>query len=399
MIFKNKKILIGITGGIAAYKVCYLIRSIRKQGGHVKTILTKSGEQFIAKTTLESLSGEPVAQEIFDRVPTRTIQHIDLARWADCFVIAPATANCIAKTVHGIADNLLSTVILSYPGSILFAPAMNDEMWKNLVTQDNLNRLRELNHIVIPPGVGRLACDAVGIGRMAEPEEIEKAIIKRLGLKQDLKGKKILVTAGSTEEPIDPVRYISNRSSGKMGAALAEAAAARGAMVTLIVGAHTAHLPSDVEIIHALTAREMAKAVKKEYKKHDALIMAAAVADFRPVRVSRGKIKKNSAACLTLELERTEDILGSIGKTKGDTLIVGFSLETDETLKNARKKLTEKNLDMVVMNNPLEPGAGFEVDTNKVTILEKGKKVQELPLLPKREVAEHILDRVVKLLK
>ena len=267
MIFRDKKILIGITGGIAAYKVCMLIRSIKKQGGQVKTILTRSGEQFVTRTTLEALTEEPVGRDIFQDGIPGTIQHIVLARWPDCFVIAPATANSIAKAAHGLADDLLSTVIVSSKGSILFAPAMHDEMWKNRVTQENVKKLVKLGHEIIPPEFGPLASDAAGMGRLAEPETIEKAIIGKLGLRHDLNNKKILITAGRTEEPIDPVRYISNRSSGKMGAALAEAAIERGADVTVIAGKHKAPLPEGAEVINAPTAREMSRAVKKEVKK------------------------------------------------------------------------------------------------------------------------------------
>ena len=398
MIFRDKKILIGITGGIAAYKVCLLIRSIKKQGGKVKTILTRSGEQFVTRATLEALTEESVARDIFEDGTSGTIQHIGLARWPDCFVIAPATANSIAKAAHGLADDLLSTVIVSSKSSILFAPAMHDEMWKNRVTRDNVKKLVTLGHEIIPPEFGPLASDAVGMGRLAEPETIEKAIIGKLDLKHDLDNKKILITAGRTEEPIDPVRYISNRSSGKMGAALAGAAIERGASVTVIAGVHNAPLPEGVAVIRAPTAREMSKAVKKEIKKHDALLMAAAVADFRPAKPEKSKIKKGSQQALSLKLEKTEDILSSIKTIRNKTVIVGFSVETQRTITNSRKKLNEKGLDLIVVNNPLEPGAGFDVDTNKVTLLQNGKKAHNLPLLSKREVADHILDRVVTFL-
>ncbi|MFC1730412.1 bifunctional phosphopantothenoylcysteine decarboxylase/phosphopantothenate--cysteine ligase CoaBC [candidate division KSB1 bacterium] len=397
--FRGKKILVGITGGIAAYKTCYLIRMIKKKGGEVKTVLTRSGEKFVTVTTLEAISEEPVAKDLFDPVPARTIQHIDLARWPDCFVVAPATANIIAKAAHGIADDLLSTVIVSYPGKILFAPSMNDVMWKNPQTQDNVKRLRELNHRIIHPDEGDLACDTVGIGRMAEPEAIEKEIAAMIAVSADLYGRKILVTAGGTEEPIDPVRVIGNRSSGKMGAALAGAAAARGADVTLIAGIHRIQLPDNVKTIQVRTSAEMSEAVKVHIGGSDALLMAAAVSDYRPAKMLPKKLKKVAHETLELKLERTEDILLSIGKMKMDAVLVGFSLETDNDLENARKKLTGKNLDLVVMNNPLEEGAGFDVDTNKVTLLEKGKKDESLPLLSKRETADRILDRVVKLLK
>jgi len=403
MSLNGKHILIGITGSIAAYKICYLIRSIKNQGGCVKTILTRSGTHFITRTTLETLSGEPVAFDMFEPMSSHRIPHIELARWVDCFVVAPATANIIAKTVHGTADDLLSTVILAHPGTIIFAPAMNEAMWNNPVTQANVRRLQELGHWIVSPAVGELACGEEGIGRMADPKEIEKTIITKLDLvasgnKPDLKDKKILVTLGRTEEPIDPVRYISNRSSGKMGSAIAEAALSRGADVTIIAGVHTALLPQRVKIINVQTAQEMADTVIKEFKNYDVLIMAAAVADYRPIHTAKQKIKK-SVSRLTLELEPTEDILARIAQKKKNIFVVGFSLETNNEIENARKKLKEKHLDMIVVNNPLEPGSGFETDTNRVIIIERGKKPLELPLLPKQTVADRIIDRVVLLLK
>ena len=398
MLFYKKKILVGITGGIAAYKVCFLVRSIKKQGGEVKTILTKAGERFVTKTTLETLSEEPVATDTFEPSSNEATLHIDLARWSDCFVIAPATANIIAKSANGIADDLLSTVILAHSGSIVFVPAMHTEMWENPATQRNIKLLRKMGHEVMPPGIGALARDKEGVGRMAEPEEIESYIVNRLGLKEDLKGKRILISAGRTEEAIDPVRYISNRSSGKMGVALAEEALTRGAEVTIIAGIHNTQLPGEAAIIHTDTAQKMAAAVKKEVDKHDVLIMAAAVADYRPVNPVKSKIKKSKRGNLSIELEPTEDILGSLGKKKTNVVMVGFSVETDNVINNSRKKLSDKNLDLIILNNPLEPGAGFDVDTNIVTLIEKNKKPVKLPLLPKREVARHILDRVIHLI-
>ncbi|MFC1564518.1 bifunctional phosphopantothenoylcysteine decarboxylase/phosphopantothenate--cysteine ligase CoaBC [candidate division KSB1 bacterium] len=400
MKFRGRKILIGITGGIAAYKICWLIRSIKKQGGEVKVILTKSGEKFVTRTTLETLSGEPVAMDLFDPVPAGVIPHIELTRWADCFLVAPATANIIAKTVNGIADDILSTAILSYPGRILFAPAMNDEMWKNKVTQKNIKKLKKTDHVIIQPVSGELACNTEGIGRMTEPEDIEKQVCEYLDIKTDLAGIKILVTAGGTEESIDPVRFIGNRSSGKMGFALVKAANDRGAEVTLIKGSHSAEIPENVNIIDALTARDMKKNVEKHLKSNDVLIMAAAVADFRPAKKGKNKIKKDGIKDLSLKLDRTDDILGSVSKRKNNKIIVGFALETENAQSNARKKLKEKSLDIIILNNPLDKGAEFGSETNKVTILEKsGKKTTELPVLPKYEVAGLILDRVRSLLK
>jgi len=364
----------------------------------VKTILTKAGEQFVTRTTLETLSEEPVATDTFEPPSNNAILHIDLARWSDCFVVAPATANIIAKAANGIADDLLSTVILAHSGSIVFVPAMHTEMWNNPATQRNIKLLNKMGHVVMPPGKGALARDKEGIGRMTEPEEIESFIVSRLGLKNDLIGKKILITVGRTEEAIDPVRYISNRSSGKMGAALTEESLSRGAKVTVIAGAHNTHMPEDAFIINTKTAQKMAAAVKKEVIKHDVLIMAAAVADYRPVNREKSKIKKIKTGRISIELEPTEDILGSLSKIKQKSVIVGFSVETDNIINNSRKKLIDKNLDLIILNNPLEKGAGFDVDTNIVTLIEKNKKPLKLPILPKSEVARHILDRIVKLM-
>ena len=403
MILNGKHILIGITGGIAAYKICYLIRSIKKQGGSVKVILTEAGEQFVTKTTLETLTGEPVHSQLFEQVQNKALPHIELARWADCFVIAPATANIIAKSACGIADDLLSTVILSYNGVIIFAPAMNENMWNNPVTQENVKKLKDLRHWIVTPGVGELACDMVGVGRMAEPEEIERVLYTNLdfdkkGRLKDLLDKRVLITLGRTEEPIDPVRYISNRSSGKMGAAIAEATLSRGAEVTIIAGVHTALLQPGADIITVRTAQGMMDAVKSKIDKHDVLLMAAAVTDYRPVIAAEYKIKKG-APRITIELEQTEDILETISRREKRPILVGFSVETENVIKNARRKLKEKNLDIIVVNNPLEPGAGFETDTNRVTLIEPGKKPVDVPLLPKRIVADYIIDHIVPLLQ
>ncbi len=395
----GKNFLIGVTGGIAAYKTCYLIRLIKKLGGEVKTILTRSGEQFVTRTTFEALSGEQVAVDLFEPVQGDTIQHIDLARWADCFIIAPATANIIGKTTSGIADDLLSTVISAYPSNIIFAPAMNDEMWKNKVTQENIKKLTDLNHVIVQPGTGDLACDTVGEGRMAEPDIILEKTLDFLNIRDDLEDKKILVTAGGTREKIDPVRYIGNRSSGKMGIALAEAAKARGADVTLISSNCTVEIPPGFKVLSVDTAAEMAKAVKKEFKKNDILIMAAAVADFTPDEFAAEKIKKDNIKDPVIKLKITEDILSAVSKKKGSKITIGFALETENEIENALQKLSKKNLDLIVINNPKERGAGFDHDTNIVTLISKeGKVPQKFPVLTKREIGDIILDELVKII-
>lgn len=401
--FTGKKILIGISGGIAAYKTCYLIRSIRKQGGEVRVILTSAGEKFITPVTLEGLANQPVATDTFDSSVYGPFPHIDLPKWADCFLVAPATSNILAKTAHGISDDLLSTAITAHKERVIFAPAMNDGMWDNPATQKNLEQIREFGHKIILPGSGDLACETVGTGRMAEPDEMESELKRFLGLSEELKGRKILVTAGGTREPIDPVRYIGNRSSGKMGKAIAETARSMGAEVILIMGPNSVHSPEGISIINVTTAAKMADAVNAEVDAADALIMAAAVADFRPAVASSSKIKKDGKTALTLELEKTEDILGSLAKRyarkKNRPVIAGFALETENESENAKKKLDKKGLDLIVMNNPLVPGAGFEVDTNRITIIERVKRSKKLPLMSKHEAARHILNRISALLK
>jgi len=390
----GKNILIGISGGIAAYKVCYLIREIKKQGGAVRIILTKSGEKFVTRTTLEALSGEQVVTDIFDPVPSKTIQHIDIARWPDCFLVAPATTNIIAKTANGIADDILSTSIISYPGKVIFAPAMNNEMWNNSATQKNLKTIKSYGHQIIQPEIGELACDTIGIGRLAENEIILEKIYNDLGVNDDLRGKKILITAGGTEEEIDPVRYIGNRSSGKTGIALAHAALKRGADVTLVMGTHSVKIPDYLNVEYVRSAKEMSLSVNKLVHTNDALIMSAAVADYSPVKRSKTKLKKSSEK-MTIDLVKTEDIIGNIGKHKNGIILVGFALETHDALKNAKNKLKNKNLDLIVLNDITEPGAGFDGDTNKVTLIDGRKdKVLKLPLMSKDNAAEKIIDKL-----
>ena len=388
---KDKHILIGITGGIAAYKVTYLIRDLKKRGAEVKTVVTESGKRFISELTVETLTGNAVYGDIF--VKTDSVPHIDLARWADCFIICPATANFLAKCATGIADDLLSTLILSYERKVLFAPSMNTVMYLNRVTQENLKKIRKAGHIIIEPESGELACKEEGIGRLAEPETIVTHIEKYFNLQKDLSGKKILITAGRTEEPIDPVRYISNHSSGKMGYALAEAARNRGAQVTLISGPASVLPPGDVPFIPVQTARQMADAVKKEFDKNDILVMAAAVSDYRPAVISNQKLKKDKEQ-LQIELVKNEDILASIGKIKGEKITVGFSLETEDEMNNGLKKLKSKNLDLIVVNNPLVEGAEFGGDTNVAALIDKNEKTESLPKMTKGELAEIILSKI-----
>jgi len=324
-------------------------------------------------------------------------RHINLAHWADLVLVAPATYNLIGKISSGIADDILTTIISSAKVPILLAPAMNVNMFENPICQQNIEKLKKLGYRFIEPGVGDLACGDVGRGRMAEPEEIQDEVIKILVEKKDLLVKSILVTASRTEEPIDAVRFLSNRSSGKMGYAIAEEAFRRGAKVTLISGPSNLIPSSGINLVKVRTAQEMYKAVQKSFGKSDALIMTSAVSDFAPDKILSGKIKKEDKE-LNLKLKLTPDILKEMGKRKAKKTLVGFALETEDEVKNAKLKLKDKNLDLIVVNNPNLQGAGFEVDTNIATLIDKKGKIEKLPLMSKKELAEKIIDRVVKLL-
>jgi phosphopantothenoylcysteine decarboxylase/phosphopantothenate--cysteine ligase len=394
---KDKKIIVGISGGIAAYKACEIVRRLKKLDAQVIVVMTASAQKFITPLTLETLSGNEVVTEMFPEKKVVGVRHVNLAQWADLILIAPATANVIGKIKSGIADDILTTVVISTKSPVMFAPAMNVNMWENPIFQENLEYLKNKGYQFIEPETGDLACGA-GKGRLPEPEVIVDWVVKRLTGKRDLEGKSILVTAGRTQEPLDPIRYISNRSSGKMGYALAQAAKRRGAKVTLISGPSALAAPPEVDLVKVETAKEMHSAVKTNFTKADALIMAAAVADFVPSRTASEKIKK-SAGEISLKFKPAVDVLKEMGKRKGKRIVVGFSLETEEEIRNSKKKLSEKNLDLIVVNNPNLPGAGFEVDTNLVTLIDKNGKATPLPLLPKSEVAEKILDRVIALLK
>jgi len=394
---KGKKIILGITGGIAAYKSAELCRRLKKSGAEVQVIMTQSGMKFITPLTMECLSEKEVITEMFPERRIVGTRHISLAKWADLILIAPATYNLIGKISSGIADDILTTVISSTRALVVFAPTMNVNMYENPICQQNIEKLRKLGYRFIEPGVGDLACGDVGKGRMAEPEEIQNEVIKLLNERKDLTGQSILVTASRTEEPIDAVRFLSNRSSGKMGYAMAEEAFARGAKVTLISGPSELNPPPGINLIKVRTADEMFKAVKKHFAKSDTLIMTAAVSDFTPEKVSSGKIKKQETE-LDLKLKPTPDILKEVGRNKGKKVLVGFAVETENEIENAKLKLKEKNLDLIAVNNPNLKGAGFEADTNIATLIDKKGKVEKLPLMSKKELAEKIIDRVVKIL-
>jgi phosphopantothenoylcysteine decarboxylase/phosphopantothenate--cysteine ligase len=393
----GKKIIVGITGGIAAYKACEIVRRFKKLGAQVLMVMTHNAQKFITPLTLETLSENEVITEMFPEKKVVGVRHTHLAQWADLILIAPASANIIGKIRAGIADDILTTVVISTKSPVMLAPAMNVNMWENPIVQDNVGHLKKLGYRFIEPEEGDLAC-GTGKGRLPEPEFIVNLAVKFLTGKKDLEGKSILVTAGRTQEPIDPVRYISNRSSGKMGYAIAEAARRRGARVTLITGPTALASPPEVDLVRAESAREMHSAVKSGFSKADALIMAAAVSDFVPGIRSKDKIKKSPEG-LVLKLEPGVDILKEMGKKKGKRILVGFSLETEDEIRNSKKKLADKNLDLIVVNNPNVPGAGFEKNTTVVTLIDRSGKATRLPLLSKTEVAERVLDRVSTMLK
>jgi phosphopantothenoylcysteine decarboxylase / phosphopantothenate---cysteine ligase len=392
--FFGKKIMVGVTGGIAVYKAADLVRELKKAGAEVRVIMTEAATHFVNPLTFEVLSENPVLLSIFPEQGGLRTAHIDWARWPDVLLICPATANTIGKIANGYADNALTTVVMATTAPVVFCPAMNMEMYRNPIYQGNEQKLVRSGFSCVPPGVGELACGETGPGRLADKNEIVHALRRVLLGRNDLTGKRILVTAGRTEEPIDPVRFLTNRSSGKMGYALAEKALLRGAQVVLISGPTTLPCPREIELVRVKTADEMQSAVLNRIDASDILIMAAAVGDYRPVHFSEHKIKKHEKG-FSLQLERTEDILTRVAASKGKRIHVGFSVETNDTVDNSAKKLKEKNLDMVIINNPLEEGAGFEVDTNRVTMMDRHGSIEEWPLMSKLELADKILDRIL----
>lgn len=394
---KTKNILIGITGGIAAYKICYLVRYFKKSGHNVKVVITKNGLEFITETTLRTLSGEQVYSDTFGSVNEWSTEHISITDWADIFIVAPATANIIGKIANGIADDALSTALLAYNKELMICPAMNDKMYFNPAVQRNIKTLKNQGVIFIEPETGDLACGYKAKGRMAEPEDIFRESIYYLNCTNSLKGKKILVTAGRTTELIDPVRYISNFSSGKTGFRIAEAASCAGADTVLVTGPADEVCNTHIKRIDVGSADDMHKAVLNEFKKSDCVIMSAAVADYSPER-SETKIKK-SGESFNLKLNKTTDILKELGKTKKKgQILVGFALETDNSKKNAMKKLKEKNLDMIILNETSKKNPAFGTDTNRITIITPDK-AEELPVMDKSEIAGIIIKRIAELFK
>ena len=402
---RKKHILLGITGGIAAYKMPLLVRELRKADAEVRIVMTEAATEFVTPLTLSTLSGADVIVGTFPKmagnIQKGSTWHIHLAEWADLMVIAPATANVLAKLAHGASDDAVSTLTLAFTRGVLVAPAMDSDMWTHAATQRNVATLRELGYTVLPPEEGELASGLVGPGRLPELQKLLDAIDACLtGTGRDLAGKRVLVTAGPTYEAIDPVRFIGNRSSGKMGYAIARAAAERGAKVTLVSGPVALATPRHVERIDVESAEEMYRAVMKHRAKADVIVMAAAVADFTPAAPSTRKIKKDSlgADAPALALRKTKDILGELTAAKGDAVIVGFALETDRALANAKKKLKEKRPDLLVLNDATKEGAGFNTDTNIVTLLSRRGAIDRLPKMNKADVAHAILNRVLRLL-
>ena len=392
---KGKTIVLGVTGGIACFKAAALASMLVKQHANVQVIMTENATKFVTPLTFEQLTGQKALTDTFDRNFQHSVEHIAVADRADLVLIAPATANVAAKLAHGLADDMLTTTVLACDCPKLIAPAMNTKMYENPVTRDNLETLRRYGWEVIEPAEGRLACGAVGKGKLPEPEALLESVLHAVAHEKDLQGKKVLVTAGPTREALDPVRYLTNRSSGRMGYAIARAAARRGAEVTLVSGPVSLPRPGYMEIVDVESAREMFEAVTSRAPEMDIIIKAAAVADYRPAQVADNKIKKKDGD-LALPLERTLDILGTLGKNKRPgQFLCGFSMETENLLENSRKKLEKKNLDMVAANNVKVAGAGFGVDTNVLTLITAAGE-KELPLMSKDAAADALLDAILE---
>jgi phosphopantothenoylcysteine decarboxylase/phosphopantothenate--cysteine ligase len=395
--FKGKKILLAVTGSIAAYKAPLIVRLLVKEGAEVKVVMTPSAKDFVTPLTLSTVSKNPVISELFSE--DSWSNHVMLGRWADLMLVAPLSCNTLAKMANGFCDNMLLATYLSATCPVVVAPAMDEDMWKHATTKNNLKKLEDAGNKVIPVDNGELASGLVGDGRMAEPENILRFISENFFLKQDLAGKKVLVTAGPTYEPIDPVRFIGNHSSGKMGIALSEELARRGANVQLVLGPTASAVKQNgVNVHNVQTAEEMYEECVKEFGDADIAIMSAAVADFTPAVKAKEKIKKESAQ-LKVELVKTKDILKTLGEKKyNGQLLVGFALETNNEKENALHKLKTKNADLIVLNSLNDEGAGFGHDTNKITIFERGGKEIEYDRKPKQQVAKDIVDRIVNML-
>ena len=396
MQLKGKTVLLGVTGGIACYKSANLASALVKQGANVQVVMTRNATEFIGPHTFESLTGNRVSVDTFDRNYQFQVEHIALADQADLVLVAPATANVLAKLAHGLADDMLTTTILACNCPKIAAPAMNTKMYENPITQDNLDILRKYGWEIVEPASGRLACGAVGKGKMPEPEDLLECVLHALSHEKDMTGLKVLVTAGPTQEALDPVRYLTNHSTGKMGYAIAKAAAARGAEVTLVSGPVNLKKPPYMEVVDIVSAQDMFDAVTSRAPEQDIIIKAAAVADYRPASVAEDKIKKSGTdADLSLPLARTSDILAWLGEHRvPGQFLCGFSMETKDMVENSKKKLEKKHIDLIAANNLKQAGAGFGVDTNVLTLI-SSDGARELPLLSKEEAAHALLDEIM----
>lgn len=396
---KGKNILLGVSGGIASYKITILVRLLKKSGANVKIVMTPAAKEFITPLTLATLSENPVFSEFSNKTNGEWNSHVELGLWADVFIVAPATANTLAKMSNGICDNLLLATYLSAKCPIFIAPAMDLDMYKHPTTTKNIATLKSFGYHIIDATEGELASGLVGKGRMEEPEKMFEILNTFFNQNLPLKNKKVLITAGPTYEQIDPVRFIGNNSSGKMGLELAKQAKKLGANVTLVIGPNHLQIEDNISVIKVKSAEEMYLAVHESIKKADVIIMSAAVADFKPKKVSKQKIKKNNSD-LMVELEPTKDILKSVGEIKKrNQLLVGFALESNNELENAKAKLKSKNLDLIVLNSLNDKGAGFELDTNQISFIDKNNKVEKFELKSKSAVAVDIFNKIVSLLK
>ena len=395
---KDKTVVIGVSGGIAVYKTLDVVSRLRKLGVNVNVIMTKSATEFVTPLSFQSLSQNYVVCDMFEDPKTWDVEHISLAKRADVFLIAPATANVIGKIANGIADDMLTTTVMATKAKVLIAPAMNTNMYENPILQRNINTLKELGYNFVEPESGRLACGDTGKGKLASPETIVDEVVKLLSKGQDLKGKSIIVTAGPTVESIDPMRYITNRSTGKMGYSIAKEAIERGADVTLITGPTNLTPPQNLKkLVKIQSAKDMYEAVLANLDENDVVIKSAAVADYKPKNYSNKKIKKSDDD-LVIELDRNKDIAQEIGKIKNNKILVGFAAETNDLIENASLKIKKKNLDFIVANDLTKEGAGFGVDTNIVKIIDKEGNITEYPKMKKEEVANIILDKIKELL-
>lgn len=395
---KDKTVVIGVSGGIAVYKTLDVVSRLRKLGVNVNVIMTKSATEFVTPLSFQSLSQNYVVCDMFEDPKTWDVEHISLAKRADVFLIAPATANVIGKIANGIADDMLTTTVMATKAKVSIAPAMNTNMYENPILQRNINTLKELGYNFVEPESGRLACGDTGKGKLASPETIVDEVVKLLSKGQDLKGKSIIVTAGPTVESIDPMRYITNRSTGKMGYSIAKEAIERGADVTLITGPTNLTPPQNLKkLVKIESAKDMYEAVLANLDENDVVIKSAAVADYKPKNYSNKKIKKSDDD-LVIELDRNKDIAQEIGKIKNNKILVGFAAETNDLIENASLKIKKKNLDFIVANDLTKEGAGFGVDTNIVKIIDKEGNITEYPKMKKEEVANIILDKIKELL-